>query len=59
MAGGQLVGIVLIISLESSLRKAAIEQGHELLGLVYINILLTTYEDELERIFLEIYAPVK
>lgn len=44
---------------ESSLRKAAIEQGHELLGLVYINILLTTYEDELERIFLEIYAPVK
>lgn len=44
---------------ESSLRKAAIEQGYELLGLVYINILLTTYEDELERIFLEIYAPVK
>lgn len=44
---------------ESSLRKAVIEQGYELLGLVYINILLTTYEDELERIFLEIYAPVK
>lgn len=46
-------------NVESSLRKAAIEQGYELFGLVYINILLTTYEDELERIFLEIYAPVK
>lgn len=46
-------------NVESSLRKAAIEKGYELLGLVYINILLTTYEDELERIFLEIYAPVK
>lgn len=46
-------------NVESSLRKVAIEQGYELLGLVYINILLTTYEDELERIFLEIYAPVK
>lgn len=46
-------------NVESSLRKAAIEQGHELLGLVYINILLTTYEEGLERIFLEIYAPIK
>lgn len=44
---------------ENSLRKEATEKGYELLGLVYINILLTTYEDELERIFLEIYAPVK
>ncbi|PEI63989.1 MerR family transcriptional regulator [Bacillus wiedmannii] len=46
-------------NVESSLRKAAIEQGYELFGLVYINILLTTYEEELERIFLEIYASVK
>lgn len=46
-------------NVEASLRKVAIEEGYELLGLVYINILLTTYEDGLERIFLEIYAPVK
>lgn len=46
-------------NVENSLRKAAKEKGYELLGLVYINILLTTYEDELERVFLEIYAPVK
>ncbi|MBN3523654.1 MerR family transcriptional regulator [Paenibacillus apiarius] len=46
-------------SVEASLRKVAIEKGYELLGLVYINILLTTYEDGLERIFLEIYAPIK
>ncbi|EOP68770.1 hypothetical protein IIQ_02023 [Bacillus cereus VD118] len=46
-------------NVEASLRKAAIERGYELLGLVYINLLLTTYEDGLERIFLEIYAPVK
>lgn len=46
-------------SVEASLRKVAIEKGYELLGLVYINLLLTTYEDGLERIFLEIYAPIK
>lgn len=44
---------------EASLRKAAAEKGYELLGLVYINILLTTYEEGLERVFLEIYAPIK
>ncbi|PEU19173.1 MULTISPECIES: MerR family transcriptional regulator [unclassified Bacillus (in: firmicutes)] len=46
-------------NVEASLRKVAIENGYELLGLVYINLLLTTYEDGLERIFLEIYAPIK
>lgn len=46
-------------NVEASLRKVAIEKGYELLGLVYINLLLTTYEDGLERIFLEIYAPIK
>ncbi|PFA22709.1 MULTISPECIES: MerR family transcriptional regulator [Bacillus cereus group] len=46
-------------NVEASLRTVAIEKGYELLGLVYINLLLTTYEDGLERIFLEIYAPIK
>jgi len=44
---------------EASIRKAAKESGYELLGLVYINLLLTTYEDGLERIFLEMYVPIK
>lgn len=46
-------------TVEASLRNVAIEKGYELLGLVYINLLLTTYEDGLERVFLEIYAPIK
>ncbi|MBD8033979.1 MerR family transcriptional regulator [Solibacillus merdavium] len=46
-------------SVEASLRKVALEKGYELLGLVYINLLLTIYEDGLERVFLEIYAPIK
>lgn len=46
-------------NVEASLRKAALENGYELLGLVYINLLLTTYEDGLERVFLEMYAPIK
>lgn len=46
-------------NVEASLRKAAIDNGYELLGLVYINLLLTTYEDGLERVFLEMYAPIK
>ncbi|MED0875600.1 MerR family transcriptional regulator [Bacillus mobilis] len=44
---------------EASLRNVAIEKGYEFLGLVYINLLFTTYEEGLERIFLEIYAPIK
>ncbi|CEP80002.1 MerR family transcriptional regulator [Paraclostridium sordellii] len=44
---------------EASLRKIAIENGYEPLGVVYVNILLTTYEEGLERVFLEIYAPIK
>ena len=44
---------------EASLRKIAIKKGYELLGVVYVNILLTTYEENLERVFLEIYAPIK
>lgn len=44
---------------EASIRKVAKEKGYELLGLVYINLLLTTYEDGLERVFLEIYVPIK
>ncbi|MGE6256741.1 MerR family transcriptional regulator [Heyndrickxia sporothermodurans] len=46
-------------NVEASLRKVAIEKGYELLGLVYINLLLTTYEDGLERVFFEMYAPIK
>ena len=44
---------------EASLRKIAIKKGYELLGVVYVNILLTTYKENLERVFLEIYAPIK
>ncbi|MGL5755422.1 MAG: MerR family transcriptional regulator [Paraclostridium sp.] len=44
---------------EASLRKIAIQNGYEPLGVVYVNILLTTYEEGLERVFLEIYAPIK
>ncbi|MED3802185.1 MerR family transcriptional regulator [Lysinibacillus xylanilyticus] len=44
---------------EASIRNVAIEKGYDLLGQVYINLLLTTYEDGLERVFLEIYAPIK
>ena len=36
---------------EASIRKEATEKGYELLGLVYVNLLLTTYEEGLERIF--------
>lgn len=46
-------------NVEASLRKVAIENGYEPLGLVYINLLLTTYEDGLERVFLEMYVPIK
>ncbi|WP_042351458.1 MerR family transcriptional regulator [Bacillus massiliigorillae] len=46
-------------TVEDRLRKAVVEKGYEFLGLVYVNILLTTYEEGLERIFLEIYAPIK
>lgn len=44
---------------EDRLGKIATENGYKLLGIVYVNILLTTYEEGLERIFLEIYAPIK
>ncbi|MGE7998421.1 MerR family transcriptional regulator [Lysinibacillus sp. NPDC093190] len=46
-------------NMEANLRNVAIEKGFELLGQVYINLLLTTYEDGLERVFLEIFAPIK
>jgi DNA-binding transcriptional MerR regulator len=42
-----------------SLFKIARENRYELLGIAYINILLTTYEKGLERVFLEMYAPIK
>lgn len=44
---------------EANLRKVAREVGYEPVGVVYINLLLTTYEEGLERIFIEIYAPIK
>jgi len=39
--------------------QIARENGYDLLGVAYINILLTTYEEGLERVFLEMYAPIK
>ncbi|WP_369379181.1 MerR family transcriptional regulator [Lysinibacillus fusiformis] len=44
---------------EATIRRVAKENGYELLGLVYINLLLATFEGGLERIFLEIYVPIK
>lgn len=44
---------------EASMRKVAEQMGYKLLGLVYINLLLVTYEEGLERIFLEMYVPIK
>lgn len=44
---------------EDSLRKIAMENGYKLVGISFINILLTTYEEGLERVFLEIYTPIK
>ena len=44
---------------EASLREISGKNGYELFGVVYVNILLTTYEEGLERVFLEIYAPIK
>ncbi|MFD2046586.1 MerR family transcriptional regulator [Ornithinibacillus salinisoli] len=41
------------------LLKIAQEKGYELVGIAYINILLTMYEDGLERVFLEMYSPIK
>jgi len=43
----------------NNLKKLAKESGFELLGITYINILITTYDKGLERIFLEIYTPIK
>ncbi|API91503.1 hypothetical protein BKP57_06400 [Virgibacillus sp. 6R] len=42
-----------------SLLRIAQENGYELIGTAYINILLTIYEEGLERVFLEMYAPIK
>ncbi|WP_155591387.1 MerR family transcriptional regulator [Lysinibacillus cavernae] len=44
---------------EANIRKIAKEKGYELGGLVYINLLLATYEEGLERIFLEMYVPIE
>ncbi|HAU34530.1 MAG TPA: MerR family transcriptional regulator, partial [Lysinibacillus sp.] len=44
---------------EATIRRVAKENGYELLGLVYINLLLATFEGGLERIFLEMYVPIK
>lgn len=34
------------------------KNGYELAGIAYINILLTTYNEGLERVFLEMYSPI-
>ncbi|MFD2117573.1 MerR family transcriptional regulator [Paenibacillus yanchengensis] len=44
---------------EESLRRVASQKGYELLGLVFVNMIITTYEEGLERVFLEIYSPIK
>lgn len=39
--------------------RMVIENGYEPVGLTYINRLFATYEEGLERVFLEIYTPIK
>lgn len=41
------------------LYKIAKEKGYTLEGVAYINILLTTYNEGLERVFLEMYCPIQ
>ena len=53
------VGNYIMIVVACVFLYLAIKKGYELLGVVYVNILLTTYEENLERVFLEIYAPIK
>lgn len=47
------------LEIEAYLRNIGRENGYEPLGVVYVNILLATYDKALERSFLEIYAPIK
>jgi DNA-binding transcriptional MerR regulator len=42
----------------NQLRKIAFESGYKLKGVVYVSTLMTAYKEGLERIFLEIYAPI-
>lgn len=41
------------------LLEIAEDNGYELVGVAYINILLATYEEGLERVFVEMYSPIK
>lgn len=41
------------------IKKIAEDNGYELIGLVFVGVLLTTYEEGVERRFLEIYTPIK
>lgn len=44
---------------EKSIRSVGLEYGYEPLGIVYVSLLFATYEKGLERVFLEVYVPVK
>ncbi|WBW97344.1 MerR family transcriptional regulator [Oceanirhabdus sp. W0125-5] len=44
---------------ESNIRKIARENGYELIGLSYVSLLITTYDEGNERRYLEIYTPIK
>lgn len=44
---------------EDYLKKVGSENSYVPVGIVYVSILLTTYDKGLERRFLEIYAPIK
>lgn len=41
------------------LRQIAFEKGYKLQGVTYVSTLMTAYKDGLERIFLEMYAPIE
>lgn len=46
-------------SMQRFFAKVAEETHYESLGILYINILMTTYDKGLEKRYLEIYAPIK
>lgn len=45
--------------MEKEFRNIAMKMGYKLLGVVYINMLISTYENGGNYFYLEIYAPVK
>lgn len=46
-------------SVGDSIRSYAMENKHQLLGICYVGMLLSTYRDNLEKRYLELFIPIK